>query len=185
MIAHAGTISGAGAYNSPASGTAATEVSSGDTATHIIDPNHRFDHDKDGCATEAACTTGKFSTANPGTAGKLESAQTTDAAAVNDPANETWMTSKVVKDKSKDFDVWGVSVSYTDGPMALSLGHMVHEEDAGGEREATMLSASYMLAPGVASKTSIFRAEDTTGHKNVTEGKNDGSGFVTGITLGF
>ena len=185
MIAHAGTITNGSAYDSPASGTAATQVTSGDTATHIIDTAHRFDHDKDGCATEAACTTGKFSSTNPGTAGVLEAAQTADAAAVNDPANETWMASKVVKDGSKDYDVWGVSVSYSDGPMALSLGHMVHEDDAGGEREATMLSASYSLAPGVAWKSSVFTVEDTTSNKNVTGGMNEGTGFVTGITLGF
>ena len=96
-----------------------------------------------------------------------------------------WMGSKVVEDKSKNADVWGVSVSYSDGPMALSLGHMTHEDDAGGEREATMLSASYALAPGVAWKSSVFTVEDTTGHKNVTGGMNEGTGFVTGITLGF
>ena len=105
----------------------------------------------------------------------------------NDPSNDNpmWMGSKIVEDKSKNYDVWGVSVSYTDGPMALSLGHMAHEDDAGGERTATMFSASYTLAPGVAWKSSVFGVEDTTGHKNVTGGKNEGTGFVTGITLGF
>ena len=78
-----------------------------------------------------------------------------------------------------------MSVTYTDGPMAVSLGHMAHEDDAGGERTATMLSASYTLAPGVAWKSSVFTVEDTTSHKNVTGGKNEGTGFVTGITLGF
>ena len=46
--------------------------------------------------------------------------------------------------------------------MALSLGHMAHENDAGGERTATMLSGSYNLAPGVDWKTSVFAVEDTT-----------------------
>lgn len=95
------------------------------------------------------------------------------------------VTQQVVRDGSKDHDVWGVSVSYSDGPMALSLGHMTHETDAGGERNATMLSGSYTLAPGAAWKTSLFMAEDTTGHKNVTGGINEGTGFVTGIALSF
>ena len=103
----------------------------------------------------------------------------------NDPRNDYWIAEKVVEDKSKNADVWGVSVSYTDGPMSVSLGHMQHEDDAGGERTATMFSASYTLAPGVAWKSSIFGVEDTTSHKNVTGGKNEGNGFVTGITLGF
>ena len=103
----------------------------------------------------------------------------------NDPSNDTWMSSTIVEDKSKNADVWGVSVTYTDGPMALSLGHMTHEDEAGGEREATMFSASYTLAPGVAWKSSVFGVEDTTGHKNVTGGMNEGTGFVTGITLSF
>ena len=110
-----------------------------------------------------------------------------ESATNNDPSNDNpmWMGSKVVEDMSKNADVWGVSVSYTDGPMSVSLGHMQHEDDAGGERTATMLSASYTLAPGVAWKSSVFGVEDTTGHKNVTGGKNEGTGFVTGITLGF
>ena len=102
----------------------------------------------------------------------------------NDPSND-WARKTVAKDTSKDYDVWGVSVSYTDGPMSISLGHMSHEADNGGERTATMLSASYALAPGVAWKSSVFGVEDTTGHKNVTGGMNEGTGFVTGIALSF
>ncbi len=108
-----------------------------------------------------------------------------ESATSNDPANDRWMSQMVVEDKSKSFDAWGVSVTYSDGPMAISLGHMAHEADDGGERTATMVSASYNLAPGVAWKSSIFGVEDTTGHKDVTGGINEGTGFVTGITLGF
>ncbi len=118
-----------------------------------------------------------------------EDAETDDVAeadaATNDPANDRWVSQMVVEDKSKSFDAWGVSVTYTDGPMAISLGHLVHEADDGGERSATMASASYNLAPGVDWKTSVFGVEDTTGHANVTGGINEGTGFVTGITLGF
>lgn len=85
---------------------------------------------------------------------------------------------------SKDYDVWGASVSYSDGPMALSLGRMADEADDGGEREATMVSASYTLAPGVAWKSSIFAVEDTTVGED--DGfMNEGTGFVTGIALSF
>ena len=109
----------------------------------------------------------------------------TDGKSKNDPGNDVWLAQKIVEDKSKNFDVWGVSVTYTDGPMAVSLGHMAHEADDGGERTATMLSASYTLAPGVAWKSSVFGAEDTTGDKDVTGGLNEGTGFVTGIALSF
>ena len=108
-----------------------------------------------------------------------------ESATSNDPANDRWVSQMVVEDKSKSFDAWGVSVTYTDGPMAISLGHLTHEADDGGERTATMVSASYNLAPGVDWKTSVFGVEDTTGHANVTGGINEGTGFVTGITLGF
>ncbi len=98
-----------------------------------------------------------------------------------DDEGDDIVTQRVVKDSSKDYDVWGVSVSYADGPMALSLGHMAHETDAGGQRDATMLSGSYTLAPGVAWKTSLMMVEDTT----VDDGLNEGTAIVTGITLGF
>ena len=107
-----------------------------------------------------------------------------ESATVNDPANDV-VQETVVKDKSKSFDAWGASVTYTDGPMALSLAHMVHEADNGGERTATMFSASYNLAPGVDWRSSVFTVEDTTGHADVTGGMNEGTGFVTGITLSF
>lgn len=123
--------------------------------------NHMFDDDGD-----------------PDTAEKLESAT------LNDPDNDIARES-VVKDGSKDHSVVGVSVTYTDGPMALSLGHMMHEDDASGERTATMLSGSYTLGPGVAWKTSLFRVEDTTSHANVDGGVNEGAAIVTGITLNF
>jgi len=116
-----------------------------------------------------------------------------EAANNNDPSNDNpmWMGTKVVEDKSKNFDAWGVSVTYTDGPMAVSLGHMAHEEDAGGERTSTMLSASYSLAPGIAWKSSIFTVDDDTSSVTMKDGKasgdmeNEGTGFVTGIALSF
>ena len=64
-----------------------------------------------------------------------------------------------MKDTSNDWDTWGAGVKYTEGPMAVSLSHLATERDNGDEQDATMLSMSYTLAPGVASKTSIFSAE--------------------------
>ena len=88
---------------------------------------------------------------------------------------------KVVEDDSKSWDTYGTGVKYTDGPMAFSLSHLATEWDDGGEQAATMLSASYTLAPGVASKTSVFMAErDWANGRSV-----EGTGFVTGITIGF
>lgn len=126
----------------------------------VIDPDHMYDGDGDGTKTAESATN-------------------------NDPGNDTYMAQSVVKDGSKDYSVVGVSVSYTDGPMAFSLGHMMHEEDAGGERTATMLSGSYTLGPGVAWKTSLFQAEDTTSNAKVDHGVNEGTAIVTGITLNF
>ncbi len=103
-----------------------------------------------------------------------------ETAANNDPNNDIVMET-VVKDGAKDWDTWGAGVKYSDGPMAMSLSHLATEWDDGGEQDATMLSLSYTLAPGVASKTSIFTAERSWANGR----KVDGTGFVTGITVGF
>jgi len=135
----------------------------------VIADGHTWDHDADGGTTDEVIET-------------MEN---------NDPSNDMPMTSKVMTAPSKDYDVLGVSVSFTDGPMSVSLGYMTHEEDAGGEREATMVSASYTLGPGVAWKSSIFSVEDTTSAVTTKDGEptddmmNEGTGFVTGITLSF
>ena len=116
-------------------------------------------------------------------------ATTAESATNNDPRNETWMASKVVKDKAAEWDTWGVSVVYTDGAMALSLAHMNLEDGAGGERTGTMLSARYSLAPGIDWRTSIFAVEDSTGQnlgaREARQTVNEGTAFVTGIRLGF
>ena len=82
----------------------------------------------------------------------------------------------LVKDTSKDYDVTSVGGKYSDGPMALSLTHMLADADDGGEANVTMLSMSYTLAPGIASKTSLVSGEQDGAAGTV---------FVTGITLGF
>ena len=90
-----------------------------------------------------------------------------------------------VGDESGQSDTWAVGIGYTDGPLSLSVGHVTHEQESGGERSATMVSAGYKLAPGVSWKTSIFGVEDTTTHTAVTGGNNEGTVFVTGLTIGF
>ena len=94
---------------------------------------------------------------------------------VNDPSDDI-MRSKVVEGPSQDYEVSSVGVMYSDGPMAVSLAYMGVDRDNGDDTEATMLSMSYTLAPGVASRTSIFAAD---------EGDAEGTAFVTGITLSF
>ena len=83
-----------------------------------------------------------------------------------------------VEDESGQHDTFALGIGYTDGPLSLSIGHMTHERENGDERSATMVSAGYALAPGVAWKTSIFGVEDDT--KN-----SEGTGFVTGLDLAF
>ena len=78
-----------------------------------------------------------------------------------------------------------LGIGYTDGPLSLSVGHVSYEQENGDDRNATMVSAGYKLAPGVSWKTSIFGVEDTTTHTAVTGGVKEGTAFVTGLTIGF
>ena len=81
----------------------------------------------------------------------------------------------------------GASVTYTDGPMALSLAHMTHETEDETERTATMLSASYTLAPGVALEDLDLRGRGRhhARHSRAMATDTEGSAFVTGIALSF
>ncbi len=83
-----------------------------------------------------------------------------------------------VEDKSGQHDTFAIGIGYTDGPMSVSIGHMVRDAENGDERTATMVSAGYKLAPGVDWKTSIFGVEDTA------KG-TEGTAFVTGIDIHF
>ena len=143
----------------------------------VIDGTNRWDHDGDGCATETDCVDDpNMAGDQSGTAGKLE------ADGLNDPTNDIART-RLVEDSSKDYDVVSVGTTYTDGPMAASLSYMMVDYGDGGESEATMLSFSYTLAPGVASKTSIFAADQQRPGADDTSGS--GTAFVTGITISF
>ena len=77
---------------------------------------------------------------------------------------------------SGDYNLTSAGAKYSDGPMAVSLTHMIGEADNGEEGNVTMLSLAYKLAPGVSSKTSFIAGE---------QGTADGTAFVTGITVGF
>ena len=129
----------------------------------VIDADHTFDLDGDPSTTDDN--------------------DTQESATNNDTSNDNPMIrmDKVVEDKSMNWDTWGVGVKYTEGAMAISLSHLATEWDNGDEQEASMLSVSYTLAPGVASKTSLFTAE-----RSFVSGREiDGTAFVTGIAIGF
>ncbi len=95
---------------------------------------------------------------------------------------------RAAEDDAGKSDTWGASIAWSDGPMSVSLGHMVEEFDDSTERVATMLSAAYKLAPGVSWATSIFGVEDDTAaaaSKNPMAMMTEGTAFVTGIKIGF
>ena len=70
----------------------------------------------------------------------------------------------------------GAGVKYSNGPMSVSLSHMLADADDGSESNTSMLSLAYKLAPGISSKTSIISGE---------QGANEGTAFVTGVAIGF
>ena len=67
-------------------------------------------------------------------------------------------------------------VKYSDGPLTISVGYAALDRGNGSEMTSGMLSAGYVLAPGVSWKSSLFQAED---------GDMEGAGFVTGVKVGF
>ena len=75
-----------------------------------------------------------------------------------------------------DYTLQSVGAKYSDGPMAVSLTHMMGDGDDGTDASATMLSMAYTLAPGVASKTSFIAGE---------QGTVEGTALVTGIRIDF
>lgn len=136
--------------------------------------------------TDADITAGQIHYYNAGTTADPE--YVAESATMNDPSNDLVQES-VVKNRAAEWDTWGVSVVYTDGPMALSLAHMNLEDGAGGDRTSTMFSARYTLAPGVDWRNSIFTVEDSTGQnlggREARQTVNKGTAFVTGIRIGF
>ena len=115
-------------------------------------PGHTWDHDGD-ATTDAVAESGDN----------------------NDPSNDTART-VLAKNTAADYDVMSAGVMYSEGPVAVSLAHMVADADDGSSVNATMLSMSYTLAPGIASRSTLM-----TGEQDGAEG----SAFVTGITLSF
>ncbi len=88
---------------------------------------------------------------------------------------------KIVKDMFKDYDVISTSAMFTDGPMSVSLGYIMADYDNGDEHSLAELGVSYVMAPGVAWKSSLFMAEAD----NADGSMRDGTGFVTGFAIGF
>ena len=86
-------------------------------------------------------------------------------------------TVSAVEDESGQHDTIAIGISYSDGPMTVSIGHMSRDREDGMERTATMVSAGYKLAPGVSWKTSLFGVEE--------DGGAEGSAFVTGLDIDF
>lgn len=84
----------------------------------------------------------------------------------------------IVEDESGQSDTWAVGISYSDGPMTVSIDHVSHERENGDERTATGFSAGYKLAPGVDWKSSIIGIEDDTKD-------SEGTIFVTGLDIHF
>ena len=89
-----------------------------------------------------------------------------------------------MKNEGSDWETMSAGVIYTDGPMAVSLSHMGAEDGEGDNKNTTMLSLSYTLAPGVDSKTSIFGTEVNSGSGS-DKRTIEGSAFVTGFVIGF
>jgi hypothetical protein len=69
-----------------------------------------------------------------------------------------------------------VGAKYSDGPLSVSVGYAMLDRGNGSDMTSGMLSAGYVLAPGVSWKSSLFQAED---------GDMEGTGFVTGVAVGF
>ena len=101
--------------------------------------------------------------------------ENTDAAAANRVPE---YTQSVMKDKAGESTTMSAGVSFSEGPLGVSLGWSQEERDDNTEADAVMFSASYTLAPGVAARGSIFQAEDEANGV-------DGTAFVGGITLSF
>lgn len=98
-------------------------------------------------------------------------------------------------DSSADADVVAAGAMYTDGPMAVSLSHTMTDAADDTTQSGTLLSASYALAPGISWRNSLFAAERERGTNPgwrefgadaaLAGTTVEGTGFVTGITLGF
>ncbi len=107
--------------------------------------------------------------------GDADTAAVGETADNNDPSNDTART-VLVKNTAADYEVASAGVMYSEGPMSVSLAHMMADADDGSSVSATMLSMSYTLAPGVASRSTLMTGEQ--------DGVS-GTAFVTGITLNF
>ena len=90
-------------------------------------------------------------------------------------------------DDKGDQSMTVAGVMYSDGPISIS-GNYGMNDKAAGEVSIGMLSMGYQLAPGVALKSSLFASESDATQVMKSDGSMadfEGTGFVTGISLGF
>ena len=96
---------------------------------------------------------------------------------------------RIVKAAAHDYEVVSVGAKFTQGPLAVSLGHIMTDADDGTDGNATALSAAYTLAPGVVWKSTLMAAErsDIKTPRTATEAVHtiDGTAFVTGFRIDF
>ena len=85
---------------------------------------------------------------------------------------------RAIENEAHESDTWAIGITYSDGPVTLSIDHLNYERENGDERTATGLSAGYKLAPGVDWKTSVIGVEDDTSGA-------EGTAFVTGLDIHF
>ena len=121
---------------------------------------------------------------------KLDTADDEATGLYPGPAGGKVNSVMAIEDESGQSDTWAVGITYSDGPMTLSVDHVLYEREDGAERTATGLSAGYKLAPGVDWKTSIFAVEDDTGTDKaatagIDESMAEGTVFVTGLDIHF
>jgi len=94
-------------------------------------------------------------------------------------------------DSGKDGTAFQGSVTYSDGPLGVSLGYHNGEREGGadksGQTEADVfhLSAAYSLGSGVSWKSTLGHAAYTSDDPTLTVDEHSATYFVTGLHLGF
>ncbi len=151
----------------------------------------------DGSVTKGNKTKSHGDTADFNIGGQVSMSGFTVAAAYSEVDAEEYMADGdgFAENRTKDVEVMALGASYAEGPMAVSATWSEQQIGGGGRDTATavMLSASYILAPGVTIKSSIFTAEDETRRVQTgVDSDNDpimanaeGTAFVTGLVINF
>ena len=94
-------------------------------------------------------------------------------------------------DKGKDGTAFQGSVTYSDGPLGISLGYHNGEREGEAnkknqtEADVFHLSAAYSLGSGVSWKSTLGHAAYTSDDPTLTVDEHSATYFVTGLHLGF